>query len=212
MDSCFRAPVTVSLVDYGAGNLRSVANALEFCGIPWRMVKTPQEITSSEKLLLPGVGSYRQAMENLSTHGLAEAIVSVVRQGMPVLGICLGMQLLAETGEEGGGGPGLGLIRGAVRRIRGEPGLRIPHMGFNSVQQKIAHPVFAGIRDGSDFYFAHSYHFDAPPEKIIGAMEHGGWLAAVVAEGAVWGTQFHPEKSQGNGLQVLRNFARPPAC
>lgn len=212
MDSPVRASVTVSLVNYGAGNLRSVSNALEFCGISWRLVATPGEITASERLLLPGVGSFRQAMENLSSHGLAEGIVSAARKGVPILGICLGMQLLAESGEEGGGGAGLGLIRGAVRKIRGEPPLRIPHMGFNSVRQSRAHPVFEDIRDGSDFYFAHSYHFDAPSEKILGTTEHGGRLAAVVAEGAIWGTQFHPEKSQGNGLQILRNFARLSAC
>ena len=204
--------MTVSLVDYGAGNLRSVANALEFCGIAWRLVQSPNEVAASDKLLLPGVGSYRTAMLNLSSRGLSDAIISGAHQGMPILGICLGMQLWAENGEEGGGGSGLGLIPGSVRKLNAKPGFRIPHMGFNGVLQEKDHPLFCEIRNRSDFYFAHSYFFDAAPDKIIGTTTHGEQFAAAVAYGAIWGTQFHPEKSQGNGLQVLRNFARSPTC
>lgn len=212
MDPDFRAPVTISLVDYGASNLRSVSNALEFCGIRWRLVKTPNEIASSEKLILPGVGSFQQAMRNLSSCGLSIAIISAGLQGMPVLGICLGMQLLADFGEEGGGGAGLGLIPGAVRKLCARPGFRIPHMGFNGVRQEKEHPIFRGIRNESDFYFAHSYFFDGSPDRVIGTTEHTQRFGAVVAAGSIWGTQFHPEKSQGNGLQILRNFAQIPAC
>jgi len=204
--------VTVSLVDYGVGNLRSVANALEFCDISWRLAQFPADIRSSEKLILPGVGSFRQAMVNLSSRGLSEAIVSAAHQGIPLLGICLGMQLLAEQGEEGGGASGLGLISGSVRKLNPRSGFRIPHMGFNGVRQQKDHPLFFGIGDGSDFYFAHSYFFDAAPEVIIGTSYHGDRFPAAVATGSIWGVQFHPEKSQGNGLQILRNFVRSPAC
>jgi imidazole glycerol-phosphate synthase subunit HisH len=202
----------VSIIDYGMGNLRSIVNALDFLGIPHRLVREPAAVMDAGMLILPGVGAFDRAMINLMDSGMAAAIADAARTGTPLLGICLGMQLLAERGEEGGGCHGLGLVPGTARRLRPESGVRIPHMGFNDVVQTRACPLFEGIGDRSDFYFAHSYYLDCDEAVVVGVAVHGSEFAAAIAHGNVMGTQFHPEKSQSHGLQLLRNFSGALAC
>lgn len=202
----------ITVVDYGMGNLFSVANALDRLGLGWRMSANPAEVTAAERLILPGVGSFREAMQHLNETGLAQAIRACVFAGRPLLGICLGMQLLADRGTEdatpGNATPGLGLIPGTVLGLPKCAGLKIPHVGFNEVRLERTHPIFDGIDDRSDFYFVHSFHFEADDQTVLARTPHGVPFASVVARGTVVGTQFHPEKSQATGLRLLRNFSR----
>lgn len=197
----------VVVIDYGVGNLRSVENALVAVGAPYRFAKSACDVRSASKLLLPGVGAYRVGMQNLERLGFADAIRVVAADGIFVLGICLGMQLLLDEGDEGGYTKGLGLIPGKVRKIEPQPGLRLPHIGFNEV--RIAHPslLLEGIPDYSDFYFVHSYHAAAADEMdVLGTTIHGVEFVSVIERGNVFGTQFHPEKSQSQGLKLIKNF------
>ena len=198
----------ISIIDYGMGNLRSVENALAFLDVPHRLVREPEEVLAADKLILPGVGAFQKAMENLTSTGVAAATIAAARKGTPLLGICLGMQLLADFGEEGGRCAGLGLVHGTVKRLEAGAELRIPHMGFNVVKVMKAHPLFDGIADESHFYFAHSFRFDCSDDVVLGCARHGVEFAAAVADGNVWGAQFHPEKSQSHGLRLLQNFCR----
>lgn len=202
----------VAIVDYGTGNLRSIENALDFIGVRHRRVRTPGELLGERRLILPGVGSFRSAMENLTDLGVAEAVREAVGSGAHLLGICLGMQLLAELGEEGGRCRGLGLVEGVVRPLSAAAGVRIPHMGFNEVRILQDHPILSGIPDGSHFYFAHSFRFSDNPAAVIGEVNHGGPCTAVIVKGTVMGAQFHPEKSQSHGLRFLRNFCELSPC
>ncbi len=197
----------VSIVNYGLGNIRSVENGLRAIGAKVAIVSTPEGIESASRLLLPGVGSFYVGMSNLKKNGLDEAICVAARKGTPLLGICLGMQLLASQGGEGGDAQGLGLIPGKVIRLVSDSGFRIPHMGFNEVYQLAASPLFDSIDDCSDFYFVHSYHLvvDNPDDGLASANYSEKFVAAVCRDN-VFGTQFHPEKSQGQGLQLLKNF------
>jgi imidazole glycerol-phosphate synthase subunit HisH len=204
--------MSVAVIDYGMGNLRSVVNALDFIGARHRLVRTPAEVRAEERLILPGVGSFHRAMENLTGSGVAGAIVETVGGGAAILGICLGMHLLADYGDEGGGSNGLGLLRGAIRRLPSAEGLRIPHMGFNEVRVVADHPLLAGIDDGSHFYFAHSYQFTDNTVDVIARAEHGVAFPAVIARGNVLAAQFHPEKSQTPGLRMLKNFCETRFC
>ncbi len=197
--------MNVLLFGYGTGNLHSLAKALERCGAS---VSVGTDLEGRDALVLPGVGAFGAAARRLQPHG--EAVRTAAAAGMPVLGVCLGMQLLLESSEEGDG-EGLGLIRGASRRLRTA---RVPHMGWNEVLPAGDDPLFGGVPAGSYFYFAHSYAVDpAEPADAIAWTEHEGVrLAAAVRRGRVTGTQFHPEKSGDAGLRVLRNFvdgARP---
>lgn len=203
---------SVSIIDYGMGNLRSVENALDFLGVAYRLINHPSDVSSADKLILPGVGAFQQAISNLEQSGLAAATVSAAKRGTPLLGICLGMQLLADSGEEHGFAAGLGLIRGTVKLLAPGPGLRIPHMGFNEVEQVQTNVLFDGIENGSHFYFAHSYYMECSDGVVTGVATHGVPFAAAVANGNVFGTQFHPEKSQSHGLRLLRNFCDRMPC
>jgi glutamine amidotransferase len=203
----------VSIIDYGMGNLRSVRNALNYLGVESRFISDPADVLTSARLILPGVGSFRQAVTNLDGLGLVEPIRSAGAQGMPILGICLGMQLLANQGDEGGGCEGIGLIPGVVKRLdEGDNTLKIPHMGFNQVRFHMTHPLFSGVNDASDFYFAHSYRFICEERNTAATTTYGASFAAVVAQDNVVGVQFHPEKSQVHGLTLLRNFCEWPGC
>lgn len=201
----------ITVVDYGMGNLFSVVNALERLALAWRLTSDPAEVAASDRLILPGVGSFREAMLQLNNSGLTEAILENVAAGRPLLGICLGMQLLAEFGTEdaepGSAVPGLGLIRGTVRALPSSANLKVPHIGFNEVWFQREHSIFKGVQDGSDFYFVHSFHFDAHSNSVIAKTPYGAAFTSVVSEGVVMGTQFHPEKSQANGLRLLRNYS-----
>lgn len=203
----------VSIIDYGMGNLRSVRNALNYLGVQNRLSQDPAELLASDHLLLPGVGAFSEAMKNLHRLGLVAPIREAAARGIPVLGICLGMQLLADEGDEGGPSRGLGLIPGTVKRLSDQNGqLKIPHMGFNQVQFTQPHPVFEGVASGSDFYFAHSYQLDCADEHTAGLTTYGGPVRAIVFHRNVYGFQFHPEKSQSHGLALLANFCGVPGC
>ena len=203
----------ISIVDYGMGNLRSIENALSFLGVAHRLTRDPVEILQSGRLILPGVGSFWKAMDNLVRSGLADSIVKAANSGTPILGICLGMQLLAGEGEEGGVCDGLGLIKGVVKHLEtGSAIQRVPHMGFNEVSFTRTLPLFSGIADASHFYFAHSYHLVDDDGDVAGLTTHGVPFTSIVARDNVIGTQFHPEKSQSHGLRLLRNFCVGPVC
>jgi glutamine amidotransferase len=199
----------IGIIDYGVGNIASVANAFEHLGYETRRCISPNEAESCERLILPGVGSFRSAMEALNSGGWVGAIKSAVDSGRPLLGICLGMQLLFECSEEHGHTQGLGLIPGDVILLRPPPPLKVPHVGWNSLIKVTEHPVFNGVRSNVDVYFVHSYH--CVPKNKTNVVAHcilGDQFVAAVAHQNIFGVQFHPEKSQPSGLIILNNFAK----
>ena len=202
----------ITIVDYGMGNLRSVRNAVAYLGTDAEISSDPARIAASDKLILPGVGSFRRAMENIRSRGLVEPLSEAVLSKMvPVLGICLGMQLLATSGQEDGGARGLGWIRGEVVPFRfDEPSVRVPHVGFNaSWAASASSRLFAHLREPADFYFVHSYFLRCEDDADVALWsDYHGRFCAGVERGNVFGTQFHPEKSQANGLGLLREFLR----
>lgn len=198
----------VVVIDYGMGNLDSARRALEECGGDVVVTDEPSELRRADHIVLPGVGAFPEAMENLRQRGFDEALRDEVSAGAPLLGICLGMQVLAATGSEAGGAKGLGLIDGDVDRLvptsRTE---RVPHIGWNEVTAVDDHPLFAGIAPGTDFYFVHGYHFAARSAADVAATTpYAGTFTSAVSHGSVHGVQFHPEKSQRAGFALLRNF------
>lgn len=199
--------MTVSLIDYGLGNLGSVLNMLKRVGSESRLVRTPEQVLDSDRLLLPGIGAFDTGMRHLEENGIIEAIREFAASGRPVFGICLGMQLLLETSEEGVAA-GLGLIPGTSKRIAEQPGLRVPHMGWNAVSPQHDHPLVAGLESDSRFYFVHSYAVvPQKSEDTLGVTEYGQPFASMIQSGNVMGAQFHPEKSHAFGMRILSNFA-----
>lgn len=197
----------LAVLDYGAGNLRSVVRALEVNGIRPVVLGDPDALLRADALVFPGVGAAGSAMRRLRERGLDEAVREFYRSGRPILGVCLGLQLLFDRSEEDGGTPGLGLIPGEVRRF--PDGLKIPHMGWNQVRRRRDHPILAGIPDGAHFYFVHSYYaVPAEPAAAVGTTDYGLDFASVVARENLVATQFHPEKSGRWGLAVYGNFLR----
>lgn len=197
----------IVIVDYGMGNILSVHNALVRLGCAVTTSDRASDLDAADALILPGVGAFGEAMANLKARKLVEPLLHMVRdKGKPLLGICLGMQLLADTSEEHGHNKGLGLIPGAVRRIAVPVGLRLPHVGWNSVTVRQAGPLFKGIGDGGAFYFVHSYHFVCDAANIVAITDYGSEVVAAVREGSIYGVQFHPERSQTKGLSLLANF------
>lgn len=197
------------IIDYGMGNLRSVSKALEHLGVPNEISSDPQRIAEAERLILPGVGAFGDAMHELERRGLIEPIKQVAQTGRPLLGICLGMQLLLDSSEESPGVSGLGLIAGEVKRFQTH--LKVPHMGWNVVRQARPAPIFEGVTDGSYFYFVHSYYC-APAagdgQVSAGLTDYDGEFTSVLWRDNIQATQFHPEKSQAMGLRMLANFAQ----
>lgn len=195
----------ITIVDYGAGNIRSVANSLSALDYRARLTSSPDDIAAADVLILPGVGAAGDTMKSLSNLGIADALVAYIRSGRPFLGICIGLQILFDRTEENGGRDCLGIVRGEVRRLSGVN--KIPHMGWNRVNQHSSHPVFDGIPDGACFYFVHSY-YPVPEDKTIVAAEtdYGLSFCSVIARDNMVATQFHPEKSGGVGLRFLKNF------
>jgi len=196
------------------GNLRSVEKALEYVGQDVCVTADPQTIHSADRVILPGVGAFGAAMENLRSSGLLSCVKDVIASGKPFLGICLGMQLLLDESDEQGRHVGLGVVRGRVEkfaenalRIEDSSPLKIPHMGWNSVEFKKACPLFDGLGDGSMFYFVHSFYV-APTDDVVAATtRHGAEYCSVLWNDNVVATQFHPEKSGAVGLKMLSNFA-----
>ncbi|MGL5838034.1 MAG: imidazole glycerol phosphate synthase subunit HisH [Sphingorhabdus sp.] len=197
---------SVVLIDYGAGNLQSVRNALKAAGATDIAVSAdPGAVARADRIVLPGVGAFAHCMEGVSAiEGMIEALEQrVLRDGMPFLGICVGMQLLADEGVEHGTTKGLGWIGGTVRTIAHAPGIKVPHMGWNDVATQGAHPV---IKTG-EAYFLHGYHFEAnDPAHLLATTSHGGPLTAAVVSDNILGVQFHPEKSQAYGIETLKRF------
>jgi imidazole glycerol-phosphate synthase subunit HisH len=197
----------IAILDYGAGNLRSVAKALETVGTTPILTDDPSVVASADGLVVPGQGSAVDAMRNLKRLGLAEPLKRYVASGRPFLGVCLGEQVIFESSEEGAGVTCLGLIPGKVRRLPG--GQKVPQIGWNTVRIRQAHSLLEGVPDDSYFYFVHSYYVDpTDPVDVVGETEYGVTFASIVSHGNVFATQFHPEKSAGIGLRIYRNFAR----
>jgi glutamine amidotransferase len=196
----------VGVLDYGMGNVRSVLNALAYLGEKGQLVADPAAARESERLILPGVGAFGAGMRRLDERGLATALPGLISEGRPLLGVCLGMQLLADHSFEHGEHGGLGLIAGTVERLDVEP-LRVPHVGWNELQIEQLTPLLDGLPDDPTFYFVHSFEFHpADRESVTATTDYGRDVTAVVEDGHVYGAQFHPEKSQAAGLQMLRNF------
>jgi glutamine amidotransferase len=197
----------VGIIDYGVGNLRSVEKAFAAAGCTAVVSSDEKVLREAQRLVLPGVGAFAACMKALTERGLDELVRERVARGTPLLGVCVGMQMLFEESEEFGRTLGLRLLPGRVRRFSGD--LVVPQVGWNQIQQVRTHPLFEGIVDGEFFYFVHSYYCESDdPAVVIGETEYGATYASVVARGNVCGVQFHPEKSQTVGLKLLSNFAR----
>jgi glutamine amidotransferase len=196
----------IGICDYGVGNLRSVERALRVAGADPVISGDPSEIAACDGVILPGVGAFSIAAHTLRDTGLAEAVRDVARRERPVLGICLGHQLLFESSDEGHGGEGLALLRGRVLKLSPAPGLQVPHMGWNTITTLRGSALLEGIASGSYMYFVHSYVAIPEPGDTVAVTDYGGDLAAAVERGTVMGTQFHPEKSGAAGLRVYANF------
>jgi len=199
----------IQIVDYGMGNLRSVQKAFERLSVPAAICTRPDDLEGCQKMVLPGVGAFRDAIAELRRQEFVEPIRRHISRERPFLGICLGLQLLADVSYEDGTWEGLGVVPGEVVRFRENSGLKVPHMGWNSIARSRECPLLADIPDGAYFYFVHSY-FVVPRDEsvVVGRTEYGETFTAVLERGRTFATQFHPEKSQQFGLKLLENFAR----
>lgn len=200
----------ISIIDYGVGNLYSLKSSLDALGIENCVTKDEKQITASEKIILPGVGAFGDAMESLSNCGLDKVVISEAQKGKPILGICLGMQLLFEKSYEYGEHDGLGLIKGSIVPIAEvvSPEYKIPHIGWNALQfTEHKSPVFKYLKEGDCVYFVHSYYAADCEESVIATVEYGAALTAAVQNKNVFGCQFHPEKSGKTGLSILKAFS-----
>lgn len=197
----------IAVIDYDAGNIRSVEKALLSLGQEVHITGDAQEILRADKVILPGVGAFGDAMENIRSRNLEPVIRKVAEKGIPFLGICLGLQLLFERSEEAPGVKGLGLLKGEILRIPEAPGMKIPHMGWNSLHLEHDGRLFRGVEEQAYVYFVHSYYLKAEEEDIVKAStEYCTHIHASVEKGNVFACQFHPEKSSGVGLRILKNF------
>ena len=199
----------IAIIDYGAGNLQSVRKALDFIGCEARVTDRPEDLETAEAAVLPGVGAFGDAMASLESRGLVDPVRAFIRQGKPSLGICLGLQLLFDSSEESPGVKGLGVLPGKILRIPDGEGLKVPHIGWNSLSFPNGRGrLFAGLSQEPYVYFVHSYYLKAEdPEIVAATTEYGVTIHAAVEKGNLFACQFHPEKSGAEGLQILRNFA-----
>ena len=196
----------IAIIDYGAGNLQSVEKALRHLGCQCQITADPGELAAAQAAVLPGVGAFGDAMGQLRARGLEEPIRQFVSSGKPFLGICLGLQILFEESEESPGVKGLGLLRGRVLRLPKESGLKIPHIGWNSLSVGKPGGLFAGVEGGPYVYFVHSYYLRAEEDVVTATAEYGTTIHAAVQKGNLLACQFHPEKSGQVGLSLLENF------
>lgn len=197
----------IAIIDYDAGNIKSVEKALAALGEEPVVTRDPKVIYEADRVILPGVGAFGDCMEKLEGFGLVDVIRKTASSGKPFLGICLGLQLLFESSEESPGVHGLGILKGKILRIPDGPGRKIPHMGWNSIHLVNDGKLFRGIPDNSYVYFVHSYYLHADDPSIVRAVtEYGVTIDASVESGNVFATQFHPEKSSETGMRILRNF------
>ncbi len=196
-----------AIIDYNAGNLRSVQKALDYLGEPSVVTRDRDEILGAERVILPGVGNFGDAMGQLERLGLAEVIREVARRGIPLLGICLGLQLFFEESEESPGVPGLGLLPGRIQRIPDAPDRKVPHIGWNSLVMTPGARLFTDLPAEPYVYFVHSYYLEASDSSIVAATtEYGVVIHAAVESGSLFACQFHPEKSGRVGLRILQHF------
>lgn len=199
----------IAIINYGMGNLRSVYNAFKKIGAHPHITNSEEEILGSDGIVLPGVGAFPEAISNLRNLGLDKIIYKAVQNNKkPILGICLGMQLLAEVSYEKGSHSGLSLIDGSVIKIPFKKGLRIPHVGWNDIVKTEYCPLFENIKNGSSFYFVHSYFFDTEEKNICLKVNYGKLITAAIQKEHIFGVQFHPERSQTYGLECISNYAK----
>ena len=198
----------IGIIDYDAGNIKSVEKALAYLGETPIITRNPGTFLKADKVILPGVGSFGGAMVNLKKYELIPVIHEIAERGTPFLGICLGLQLLFERSQESPGVSGLGLLKGEILRIPDSPGLKIPHMGWNSLHLQNGGRLFREIPEDSYVYFVHSYYLKAEEPQIVKAVtEYSTCIHAAVEKDNIFACQFHPEKSSATGLRILRNFA-----
>ena len=197
----------IAIIDYGAGNIQSVSKALKHIGCDCFITNKKDEILSADGAVLPGVGSFGDTVDSLNKYGIKEAVIEFINSGKPFLGICLGLQLLFPGSEESKGAEGLGIFDGTITKIPSGEGLKIPHMGWNSLKITNDSRLFKGIEENPYVYFVHSYFLNAADKSIVAAQtEYGVTIDAAVEKGNVFATQFHPEKSGNTGLKILKNF------
>ena len=196
----------IAVVDYGIGNLGSVTKGFRRAGAEVELSGDPERLRRASALVLPGDGAFAAAMAEIEGRGLTRVLREAVERGTPLLGICIGMQLLFDESDEHGRHRGLGVLPGRVRRF--DAALPVPHMGWNTLSARRVHPLLEGVADGAHVYFVHSYYCDAPDEVVIASSDYGREFPAIVGRGAVLGLQFHPEKSQAVGLRLAANFVR----
>ena len=197
----------IAIIDYGAGNLRSVANVIARLGYQPRITNHAEDLSEAQAVILPGVGAAGDTMESLRKLGLVEPIKQLIADDRPFFGVCIGLQVLFAGTEEGGWHDCLGIIPGRVKKL--PAGLKVPHMGWNQVRQRFNHPVFEGIPDEANFYFVHSYYGEPEDKSLVaGETEYGVTMGSVIARGNLVATQFHPEKSGDYGLKMYANFLR----
>ena len=198
----------IGIIDYDAGNLRSVEKALQYLGKETIVTRDSEQIRKADKVILPGVGAFGDAMKKLQEYHLDTLIREIADSGKPLLGICLGLQLLFDESEESPGVKGLGILKGKIKRIPGQEGLKVPHIGWNSLNLEHNGRLFQNIPENSYVYFVHSYYLEAQdPEIVKASTEYGVHIHASVEKNNLFACQFHPEKSSIAGLQILKNFA-----
>jgi glutamine amidotransferase len=196
----------IAIADYGIGNLGSVTKGFRRAGAEVLLTGDPEALRRADALVLPGDGAFGATMAEIERRGLVPVLGEAAESGKPLLGICIGMQVLFEESDEHGRHAGLGFLPGRVRRLEGD--LPVPHMGWNRLRRRRAHPILEGVPDGAHVYFVHSYYCDAPDDVVIATSDYGHDFAAIVGRGNVLGVQFHPEKSQEVGLRMVAAFVR----
>ncbi len=197
----------IAVIDYGGGNVQSVYKAMRFIGCECEITRDKEKIANADGAILPGQGAFGDCMNSLTEYGIERTVRDYIKTGKPFLGICVGLQLLFEASDENEGVEGLGIFKGIIKRIPNGDGLKIPHMGWNSLDIKKSDGLFKGIDSGSYVYFVHSYYLDSPDKSIVSAQtEYGVKIDAAISKENVFATQFHPEKSGDVGLNILRNF------